>query len=800
MNHKLFFLTVLLFTSHQLIAQHTISGKVEDTEKKEMPFVNVMLLQPKDSSLIKGTVTEDTGKYEITDVANGSYLLSISFMGFKRTMIPIEVLKTTDFGITTLEEQSEALDAVTITAQHQLIQRKIDRLVFNVENSSSTADGDAFEVLKVTPGIRVQNEKISMIGKSTMAVMIDDKLIKLSGEELSNFLRSIASEDIKSIEVITAPPAKYEASGNSGLINIQLKKAKRNAWNALVRAGYWQRTHPNGNGGANFNYNKNKFSIASSVFYRDGLYIQEQDDYAYFPDGLWYTASPFKANIRGTNARVDLNYQLTDKWTIGAQYLFNQTEYSVTDNPYTPVFDYSTNQITRSLQSQGTMDLNPTINALNFNSAIRLDTNGRKLTFNADYFTYKNLDAKTYTGVSTIQTPYSEQYFAGNNTNKQDVTNISGTIDLLLPTKWANLNVGGKATQSISQNDISLFNSGLVDNPITDFSITKNDFEYIENIQAIYISGSKTLGKKWETKLGLRMEATQTTASSTNLNSVEKNNYAKLFPTFYLAYAPNENSTLVWSYNKRITRPQFFDLNPNVYFVNPFQTIEGNPFLQPAFADNFEMGYTHKNLSSKVYFSNENDLFAQVPLPNSTTNAIRFTNENYINTIRYGLSESHTFNTLKWWTSNNSVDINYSISEFTLPTAQDKQEGFNSTISTNNNFVLNKARTISFNLNYWYSFPGINGVFDNEAISSLSASLQFLFLNKNLRVTLRGSDIFRTEVESISTTVNNVYQEARYYYDSQSFFISVSYKFGNKDIWAKRHQTGNQEERNRTGN
>jgi hypothetical protein len=155
-----------------------------------------------------------------------------------------------------LEKQ---IQEVEIQAKKKLVERKIDRLVFNVENSISAIGGDALDALKITPGLRVHNDKISMIGKSGMSVMVDDKLIQLSGEDLINYLKTISSDNIKSIEVITTPPAKYDAEGNSGIVNIKLKKTKPNQWSASFKSSYIQSTYPKGSVGGNFNYKKNKF-------------------------------------------------------------------------------------------------------------------------------------------------------------------------------------------------------------------------------------------------------------------------------------------------------------------------------------------------------------------------------------------------------------------------------------------------------------------------------------------------------------------------------------------------------------
>ncbi|WP_430412298.1 TonB-dependent receptor domain-containing protein [Kordia sp.] len=790
---------LIVLTCLTVSAQTEITGTVIEKETQNpLEFAEVILVTNQ-SSAITGAITDAKGVFKISS-KQGNYTLQVTYVGqvlYTKNITVTE--KPIDLGIIEIVNSQE-LEEVLITAKKKLIQRKIDRLVFNVENSSKASEGDALEVLRVTPGIRVQNDNITMIGKSNLQVMINDKIVQLSDEDLVNFLKSIASEDIKNIEVITTPPAKYEASGNSGLVNITLKQAKKDSWNAQLKSSYTQRRYATGGVGGSFNFNKNKFSIATSFNYSDGPYYQEQDDYAFFPDGVWYTSSPFKANIKRINGRIDINYQLTSNWTMGGQYLYNKTPVALRDNPFTAVFDTNTNEITRSLQSAGTIDLAPEIHSINYNNEVTLDTLGRKITLNLDYFTYDNPDIKTYNGVSTIQNPFSEQFYRGTNTNKQDVQNISAKLDVEYPLSWIDLSFGGKITNSKSVNDILFFNSGLVNSPVTSLPLSENDFEYIEDIQALYISANKKLNDKWSAQIGFRLEATQTDSKSNNLNLSTKNDYTKLFPTLYLSYNASENVNFSFNYSKRIERPSFFELNPNIYFINPFQTIEGNAFLQPSFVDNFELTNTYKNFVTKLYYSYEDNLFSQVPLPNATTNIIRFTNENFINTQRFGISENYTFDKISWWSSNNSLDINYSKSEFNLEEAQEDQKGLNATISTYNDFNLNTDKTILMGVNYWYSFPGVNGIFDTKSASSLSLSLQYLLLNKNLNITVRGNDLFKTSAERTTTTVNGVFQTARYYYDSRSFSVSVSYKFGNKDIKAKKHSTGNGDEKGRTGN
>lgn len=787
---------MLMLLSVTLSAQVKITGKIETKTKNPLEFAEIILIS-KDSVAVKSELTNEKGVF-ILETGQDWYKLQIRKADKILFSKNLQLDSDLDLGIIIVDNVFQ-LEEISIVSKKKLLERKVDRLVFNVENSINASGGDALDMLSITPGIKVQNDKIAIIGKNTLSVMIDDKMVQLSDQDLANYLKSMPSDDIKSIEVITTPPAKYEASGNSGLVNIKLKKGKKDSWNALIGFTYLQRAYGEGSSMGNFYYNKKKLAISSSFNYKKGIMYTDQDDYAYFPDGLWYTRSPYKSSYARKNGKISVDYQISPNWVIGSQILINNNKPVYTDSPYTPVYDYTTNETTRYLSSNGKNVQNPNITSLNFYNDFKIDTLGRKITVNLDYFNFNNEDIKSYAGISVINSPYSQKYFAGINKNNQDITNLSGKLDVEIPAKWATWSFGGKISNSKAHNSISAFNSGIVDAPVSELPLTKNEFEYTENIEALYASGNKKINAYWETQFGLRMEATQTKTFSETLVQSTKNNYLKIFPTAYVSYVPNDNSTFTFSYSKRVDRPRFNDLNPNVSFINPFQIIEGNPFLQPAFIDNSELTYTYKKLESKFYFSNEKDLFSQIPIADPNTNFIRFTNKNYIDTQRYGISENYVFDKFEWWTSNNAIDLNYAISKSNLVITQKEQKGFNSRVSTSNDFNLNPTKTLLFNLSYWYSFPGIDGIYTNKSMNSLSVTIQYLLLNKDLKISLKGNDLFRTEKENISSTVNGVYQKGKYYSDSQFFKFSLTYKFGNKKIKVEQRESGNEEEKNRTG-
>ncbi|RYX88639.1 TonB-dependent receptor, partial [bacterium] len=336
-------------------------------------------------------------------------------------------------------------------------------------------------------------------------------------------------------------------------------------------------------------------------------------------------------------------------------------------------------------------DQKPAFNSINLFNEFKIDSIGKKIILNLDYFKYSNDDSRPYEGTSIMNNPYVIQYFKGINDNAQKTNNYSGKIDIELPSEYANWSAGGKISASSTANNISAFNSGLVNNPITAMPQIDHKFNYNENVQALYFSGNKKFLKNLEAQIGLRIEATQTRSFNGNSNQSLNYNYTKLFPSINLAYSPTANSTYRFSYGRRVARPNFAELNPNVTFITPFLTVEGNQVLRPYFIDNFELIYSYKKLESKFYYSIENDVFNQIGLPDVNTNHIRLVYKNIFNLKRHGFTQSFTFDRFSWWTSNNLLNVNYTTAT-TIDLSAIGVDGFTSFLNTNNDFTLNKAK------------------------------------------------------------------------------------------------------------
>ena len=513
------------------------------------------------------------------------------------------------------------IQEVEIVAKKKLIERKVDRLVFNVENSISATGGDALDALKITPGIRVQNNQVSMIGKSGMAVMVDDKLIQLSGDDLVNYLKTIPSDNIKNIEVITTPPAKYDAQGNSGIINIKLKRAKHNSWNSSIRSTYTQTTYPAGSLGGSFNYNKNKISIESDLGYTNGSISPTYNTTFFFPNQVWQEVNTNRNYYNLVRGKLGINYKFSEKFNIGIQYMGSNNRKKNKENDFSTITNNTNNAIDSLIISRAENKIKNNFNTLDVYSIYKLDTIGRKISINLNYLSFKDSQDRVFNSNNLLSDNMiiPNSYYSANNISGQDIFNYSAKADVDFPTKFIDLTFGGKVSFTKNSTDLSLYNlttGGQIFDPAQ-----SNKFVYKENTEALYISGSRKLGEKWETQLGLRFETTQAQGNSVTLNTTNKNNYSKLFPTFYLSYTPNENNNFSFNYGKRLDRPNFEDLNPFRIYNNKYQYSEGNPFLQPSYSHNLEFNYAYKNnWNSKLYYSKITDGTGGIILINPSDN------------------------------------------------------------------------------------------------------------------------------------------------------------------------------------
>lgn len=404
------------------------------------------------------------------------------------------------------------LQEVTITGKKKLIERKVDRTVFNVENSVAAQGGDAMDALKVTPGVKINGNDIKLTGKNSVKVMVNDKIVQLGGEELQNYLKSIPTANIQKIEVITNPPAKYDAEGNSGLINIQLKEVKQDNWSATLRSSYQQGFYAQFVEGAGFSYRKNKLAVLADLNYGSGDWIYTNDIHYYYPEERWDQTIFKRTNRKSLSPLMNISYDISEKTTLGAQFSGAFTKRKSNDYNDNFSHSYSDNSRLKYYKTYGEEHKSPEIISLNLNLSHKLGKDGQKFSVDADYFESELPQQNVLNStLSDYEANSVDNQFADNNSS-QNITNYSLKTDWEFPLKWAEISFGGKISNITT---VNLVDTKFFRIPTNILLSSRDDhFEYTENNEAFYLNASKNLGKKWEAKAGLRGEYTQTKAHS----------------------------------------------------------------------------------------------------------------------------------------------------------------------------------------------------------------------------------------------------------------------------------------------
>jgi iron complex outermembrane receptor protein len=791
-SNLLIFLLLPLFCLAQ--SNLKLKGKVSnETTPLEWADVSILNLEGK---IIDGNTTKQDGTFEI-NLKKGNYKIGISLLGYTEYEKEISIEKDTDLGIIILKETAENLGEVVIKTKKNTIEQKIDRVVYNVENNISVSGGDALAAINKAPGVVVQGSTITILGKGASRVMVDGRMIELSGEELNSFLKSISANDIKSIEIIANPPAKYEANGTGGIINIILKKGMRDSWKNATTMSYDQNKYGIYTLRNSFFYNKNKFRFAFSGNGRVGNTNNTEDLDIYYPTGLWQLRDVSKQKENSLSGRFSLDYDVSDKTTIGFQYLNESYNPDMNSNTVIKIFNNS-DSVDSLLINRGFNNKYSGSKTYNAHLISKLDSIGRKVSVDLDYFSYdsrfdKNFVAKTYLPDGTYQNTNQ----AARNNSSQGIDNFSLKADMEHPMKAFDLSYGGKISFIKSNSDVFYYNT-ISGNEILDPN-QSNVFEYKENNHAVYFNGNKKFNDKFSIQLGLRLESTQTNGYSETLNQEVKNDYLKLFPSLYLDYQLNDIHSFNFTYGKRINRPGFGLLNPFRSYINSNSYSEGNLFLRPSFSDNFDFTYSFKkNLRTNIFFNQTTNGYGVVFTSNPEINTQIVTRENYFNESSFGIGESYAAEVTNWFETQTSVYLLGSKTSFTSNINAVPSNSEQLYFTTENTFSL--SETTKLQLEYFYSSPFRKGLYEIGYMSGVNLSVRQSFLKNNLQLNLLLNDIFNTSyLKGYKSIVNGVTQVYSQNESNRFARLSVTYNFGNKKIKVQERDFGNKEEKKRTG-
>ncbi|MBE5321286.1 TonB-dependent receptor [Pedobacter sp. MR2016-19] len=772
-------------------AQFKLSGKITDHEHKALPFITVKISGAKNQ--VNYTQTDSLGFYQFSNLQSGKYAITYAALNFKVENRLMTLSRDTLINIQ-LQENPNKLTDVQISARKTLIEKQIDRTVFNVENSVSAIGTDALELLSKVPGVRVLNDRVSLVGKGAVNIMINDKLVLLSDDELSNYLKSISSDNIVRIEVITNPPAKYDAQGNNGLINIVLKKVAAEGFKGSINTAFTKAIHPTVSAGGSLSYRKNKITLSTNFNIRKGSLVPLEQSDVFYPTQTWNIVNKDRNFRTVPSGQIGMDYQASRKTVLGFSYNGGLTNFHSEENIKTTVYN-KTGSLDSVLNSDAYAKIRSHYHSANVYLKRALDFAGKQLIINGDWFRYRDDKERFFNNTSYFQngivSPNSfAEYLSA---SKQNIDLFTVKADVDLPYKTFKLSFGAKLSFIHNESDLAFYKVG---NTVYELEPGQtNLFNYQENTQALYINYNKSL-KRWDFQAGLRGEYTQ--IDGVSVNEQNRSEYFRLFPTLYIGYRVNNKSTFSANYGRRINRPAYRKLNPFRWYSNQYAYTEGNPFLQPSYNDNIEISHTYNNVfTTTLSFSHTTNGFNDVNFIDAGTNIQAAKPLNFITGYHYQFSNAITLNPLKWWESINQADVFYTASHSGIAQTQSSLNGFGAYFSTLNQFVLNQSKTILGEANFWYQFPTVDGLNQNKSQYNLDLGIKALFLNKKIQLAITASDVLKTNRYRFNSLVNNIRQEYNNYYDSRQIRLTFRYNFGNEKIKQQDRKLGNEEERRR---
>lgn len=794
MKNGLFILLLTLF-SKQAFTQNKISGRFTDEHNHPVEYLEVTA--SKSDSILSGTLTDRTGAF-ILNLPSGKYRIKAALFGKALYEKAIRVSRSTDLGTIRVHADLQ-MKEVAVTGEKRLIERKVDRLVFHVDKSLSASGGSAIDALKATPSLRVENGVIQLIGRSKLAIMINGRLLQLSGSDLTHFLQSIRSEDIQSIEVISDPPARYDAEGDSGLVNIKLKTTGPDDWNAFLNSSYEQTTYPTGSASGSFNYKRSKLSLYSNLSYTDGSEMSADDETTQYTRQTWHSYYKDRDYVQALSGRLGFDYNLSKKWTMGMDYAGNLGRPHTYGSGNDSIKNKQTLLVDSLINTTSSDHAKIYSNGLNLHAVAQLDSAGGTLSTDVDYFGYgRTIDRNFHTQhFYADKSPMPKGYSSANSKGSRDLELYSAKVDVSKSSAWAQLSYGGKLHFSHTRYDNRYFNT--TKGTAVEDKKQSNAFDYVEKIQALYLSAKRSITDHWKVKLGLRMENTQTRGKSITLNETHKNSYMEFFPTAYVLYKPSDRHSFSLHYDRRLSRPKFSHLNPFKVYKTPYHYRQGNPTLRPSFANRVKLQYAFRHsLFTSLSYTHTTQGMGNPPVFDESTGISYLKVLNYFKSDHYNVYAAYIFNPINGLESTCQVSVHHTEMQVTEPELKLKDvQAWGAYFSIVNRFSLNRTKTIKGAVNFWYDTPQLDGVYDKKARESLSLGLRFSLLKRRLNLSLYAHDILNTEpYEERLTSGNTIYSFIEYN-DTRMFRLSLTYHFGSRDLKVKKRTTGNEVERRR---
>ena len=756
-------LTALALGTGSSYAQSTGDARLQGrllraSDRQAIDMGNALLRRLPDSTLVTGAVTDSLGTFSLTASA-GTYLLELRALGYQGQYKTITLPATgLDLGELLLSEETQQLRGVEVRGRRPIITRQADRLVFDAQQISAGAQ-NALDVLKRTPGLNVTDDGISIIGRGKAIILINDKRVRLSGEALTGLLRSYSQSDIAEVQVLTTPPAKYEAEGNAGVLNIVMKKAQNDYFGGSISANaslYKGRISPSLSTG--LNYKQGRVSASLNLDGSLSSIVGNFDTYRTAPSTRLYSASTssFDYKGRGINIRGGLDYTITPELTVG---------FTATYAPSSKKIDRTNETRNYTILPDGSQDLQLRLpgsasekdhgayTALNLHlEKTFAKAPGRKISWDADYVGSRTSTDGIFasTGYLATGAPAPGSDFAYQSNKGQHVHSYLTNVDFTLPLGKTILAFGAKGTWSRTDNRNEYFAH-------TTLGARTDAILFDEHVYALYTDITQPLSAKWNLRGGLRMEYTHTEGKVQGHTALNTRDYVNFFPTIYLGFTPSERHALNLEGTIRLNRPHFSQLSPYPQYENQYSTISGKEDLRPEKQGSLTLGYTLDGTLNFQAFANYNwDGITMVALMNPVTSEVRYQGDNAETQYNVGLQNSYFFHSLPFLQCYISHQISYTTSHIDHDGRRlSSDKGLSYSASLNGTLFLNRTKTLTGNFYLNYMSPEVSGGARTSSRIYTGAYLNYSLLSGHLRLLAGLMNIASPDSRTTMTTEGN---------------------------------------------
>ncbi|WP_293011532.1 TonB-dependent receptor family protein [Mongoliibacter sp.] len=787
-------------------SQGIIQGKIQDSQSKEMSFANVLLWNKPDSAMVKGVVSDESGSYIFTEIPKGEYYVEVHILGYAKTHSPVfSFLGTEKNNLATiiLVQEDQNLEEVTVNATRPFFELEQGKMVVNVANSISAAGLSVIDVLDRSPGVMVnrQSNSLSLLGKNGVVILMNGHRFRMPIEAAYQMLAGLNSSDVEKIEIITVPPANYDADGDAGFINIVMKKDNAMiGTNGILTIGQGYGSGYNGNMSFSLNHQGPKFSwfgiLSSTYVDQVALWEAFRGNNNGFEDIAIDTYTDRFSSRKSINYQAGFDYKLSTRTIFsglvsGYNNRWDMTAPNITNSNYSispdTLFRMTTEEVNKWSHIMGNINLQHTFK------------NGQVLSTNVDYLTYKNSNPSWYTIMNYNESDdliSSEEFRITKDTPIELwVADLNHSMKI---GKSIAVESGVRATFSQFTNTV-VFEEKLESEWLIDPKFT-NDGLLNEDILAAFSTAKIEFDKKTTLNGGLRYENTKTNLTTVLGEKIVDRHYGDFFPTAFLSRKINADNLVQVSYGRRITRPTFNEMAPFVFFSDPFTFFAGNENILPTYTNTLKTDYSYKSMIFFVQYSTDKNVIASFqPTLDEETNTVFLRTENLDQRKTLAMMVAFPLQITSWWESQNNFTANYQRvnSELNGEVFEVDQKGIQVVLT--NTFNLPKKYTIELMGNY--NSPTINGYFNWLSRGFVNLGIQKDF-EKSGVLRISCNDIFETsQLRWQSFEGADLEITGRFKFEKRVFMATYTYKFGNSKIKGTRNRkVGSQEEQRRVTN